>query len=171
LQHFFSKIETDTAFFSYKELLEVTTMEKRRVLQEIGSRLKQVRKALKLSQQDLASRCGYGRGTYVKNELGVTFPGVMVFHTLGNMYEISLDWLLCNKGSMYSREEKLSSETLETTAGQDRQAPLPGEVKALIEDMDRIPLLRHEVLTFYLRYKLNNRELFDPSPTLEKKET
>jgi len=101
--------------------------------------------------------------------LSLTFPGVMVFHTLGNMYEISLDWLICKKGTMYHREEV---PPLEQEAGghQSLQSPLPEEVEALVEDMDRNPLLRHEVLAFYLRYKLENRDLFDPAPTLKEAE-
>jgi len=144
-------------------------MEKRRLLQEIGSRLRQVRKALRLSQQELAEKFGYARATYVKNESGFTFPGVMAFHTLGNMYEISLDWLICNKGTMYHREEE---PPLNRDAGgrQSPQPPLPEEVAALVADMDRIPLRQHEVLAFYLRYKLKNRELFDPAPTLQEAE-
>ena len=36
-----------------------------------------------------------------------------------------------------------------------------GEVKELLEHMEHVPLLRHEVLSFFYKFKLENRELVE----------
>ena len=141
-------------------------MDKRRLLQELASRLRKTRGALRISQKDLAARCGYTRPTYVKNELGNSFPGAMVYYVLGDTFGISLDWLIRGKGPMFYREEEAEVDTPAETI----REPLPEEIDALVEDMERVPLLRHEVLTFYLRYKLKNRGLFDPAAMLQEVE-
>lgn len=147
-------------------------MEKRRLLQELASRLRKTRNALRISQKDLAAKCGYTRPTYVKNELGQTFPGTMVYYTLGDTFGISLDWLICSKGSMFYREEEAEAK-VEVPAEkpvETNREPLPVEIEKLVADMEKVPLLRHEILAFYLRYKLKNRELFDPSAVLQEEE-
>jgi hypothetical protein len=35
------------------------------------------------------------------------------------------------------------------------------DVRGLVEDMDRNPLLRYEVLSFYYRFKRDNKELVE----------
>ena len=144
-------------------------MEKRKLLQELASRLRKARRALRMTQKDLSSRCGCTRPTYVKNELGNTFPGGMVYYVLGDNFGISLDWLIRGTGSMFYREEAQEEGPVEKTVEPETK-PLPGEIAELVEDMERVPLLRHEILAIYLRYKLKNRQLFEPSAMLQEVE-
>ena len=142
-------------------------MQKGKLLHELASRLRKARGALRMTQKDLASRCGCTRPTYVKNELGNTFPGTMVYYVLGDSFGISLDWLIRGKGSMFYREEEAQVEAPVEKPVETNPKPLPGEIAELVKDMERVPLLRHEILAIYLRYKLKNRELFEPSAMLQ----
>jgi transcriptional regulator with XRE-family HTH domain len=125
---------------------------RKKLAEEIGSRLKVMREALNISQERMAANFGVSRTTYTNNEVGNTFPGLHVLKVLGDSFDISMDWLICSRGSMlYGNRMEQKQET--------GPGSVLGEVKELLEHMEHIPLLRHEVLSFFYKFKLENREL------------
>lgn len=146
-------------------------MEKRRMLMEIGFRLKEVRRALRASQDKMGEIFGVGRTTYAKNENGETFPNTRAYYTLATRYGISLDWLICNKDQMFYKERNKEEEKKEEKEAMELKqaketgeevkaaADLPEEVKELLEYMERVPLLHHQVMAFYHRFRFENKEL------------
>lgn len=126
-------------------------MSRRKLLEAIGSRLKKVRFTLGYSQEKMAPHLGVQRTGYAKNEKGETLPGLYALTVLANNFKISLDWLLCNKGPMYYKEKGA-----EQGFGME---VIKEDVQELLQYMDRIPLLRYEVLSFFQRFKVENKEL------------
>ena len=121
---------------------------------EIGSRLKVMRKALNISQERMAANFGVSRTTYTNNEVGKTFPGLHALKVLADSFEVSMDWLICSRGPMLYGDRMEQKQ--ETGLGS-----VLGEVKELLEHMEHVPLLRHEVLSFFYKFKLENRELVE----------
>lgn len=130
----------------------------RKTVQQIGDRLKYLREQLRFSRNDFAIRLGIAMNGYSKNEIGMNLPSMATLNRLANGFNISMDWLLFNKGNMYF-QEKLPEEN---NIGEKKIASLnesEPDVRELFEFMHNDPLLKHEVLAYFFRYKKENREL------------
>lgn len=115
---------------------------------EIGGRLMMLRAQFKFSAIDMARRLGLSRSGYYKQERGNTLPRLEILNALHREYDISMDWLLFNRGPMYFREKvELEGEAGSTP---DKLSP---HVRELIEYMEKDPLLEHEVLVQFFKYK------------------
>ncbi len=61
---------------------------------EIGLRLKELRKSLKLSQLEFANKCGIAQKTYSNYETGLTLVTVTNLYAICKTYNISMDYLI-----------------------------------------------------------------------------
>ena len=117
-----------------------------------GRRLRQLRNHFNYSLDEMARKLGLSKSGYFKNEGGSSFPGLKTLDLLQRSYDISMDWLLFNKGpvnytqkpSVQPPEEKLAERALKN---------ISPELMQLVESMDRDPLLRAEMLVHYYRYR------------------
>lgn len=139
-------------------------MDKKNLLIDIGYKLRKVREALKLRNSELADHIRFNRSSFNRYESGKTPPGIITLFSLGKKFNISLDWLICNKGEMFYKEKVVSEskkETLEIPAPSPQLIldSLSGDIRELLEHMERIPLLRYEILTYFLKFKDQNKEL------------
>lgn len=134
--------------------------DKKRLVKEVGVRLKELREALQLKQDRMASHFGTARTNYTKNENGETLPNIHALNVLAGLFDVSLDWLLCGKGPMFYKEKGEQAGDRETQEAFGSQMAMK-DVRDLMEDMDCIPLLRYEVLSFYYRFKRDNKELVE----------
>lgn len=130
----------------------MNTMERRKLIAEIGSKVKKTREMLKISPDNLAARMGVSRSSYNKYEYGLAFPNPAGLKMLAVDLDISLDWLIANKGPTNYKEKK------EMTSG---MAAVSGEVNSLLAAMERIPLLRYEVLTLFHKFILEHKDLMN----------
>ncbi len=123
--------------------------------------MNEVHEDLKLSPEELAAHFGVVRTTYVKNETGSTFPSYPSLHVLSHTFNVSLDWLIADKGPRYFREKELETtpSPVKTELESAPVLPLDKEEQELVACMAQIPLLKHEVMAFFLRFKENNPEL------------
>ena len=161
-------------------------MNRKDLLKEIGYKLKQVRDTLKYSRPTMAYEVGVVRSSYLKYENGVTCPDIQTLHILGNKFNISLDWLVCNKGSMYYRaKEKTPEVEKPPEKPQDSPTPvepviekkpapatletIPVEIRELLDHMIGIPLLRYEILVSFHRFKEDHKEMVS-SAMMKKKD-
>jgi len=133
---------------------------------DIGFRLRKIRKTLRLPNSQMAYRLGVQRGTYNRNEEGKSVPGVATLFKLANSWNISLQWLLLNKGPMYYREEEPVEEIKEEKPPEPHPAiklfeSLGDESRELLEHMDRIPLLRHKVMVLFHTFKEDRKEMVE----------
>ncbi len=129
-------------------------MDKRSVLRETGSKLRTFRETLKLKVSEMADGIGNERTGYIRYEQGKTPAKLMTLYKLAEKYDLSLDWLIRNKGPMYYKEKEMKEAKPITTLDS-----LPNDIKELLDHMEKVPLLRYEVLAFFLKFKDKNKEM------------
>jgi transcriptional regulator with XRE-family HTH domain len=143
----------------------------------IGARLKLLRSKLNYKQDEMAGRIGVSLGGYKKYEVGQRLPSLPAQHRLSKEFDLSMDWLLFNKGPMYCRDKneftELQQENLQLK-GQLEQAEvqrrdleeahskeledqaarlrLPPELKELIDTMNKNDVLYYEILAHFKRF-------------------
>jgi len=119
-------------------------------LEIVGRQMLKLRKNLNCSSGEMARKLGLSKSGYYKNENGITFPRLDTLDLLQRDFDISMDWLIFNKGPMHYGERLLEKRdekkflNLETVSS---------HVRELLEYMERDPLLQHEVLVHFYKYK------------------
>ncbi len=150
----------------------------RKTLQEVAGRLKELREHLNYSRKEMAARLGVTRNGYTKNENGDTLPGIPSLRRLSRDLDISMDWLLFNRGPMYFPEklpeepeppkEEIKEEPPEKE--EENKAPrieeIMPDVRELLDHMEKDPLFRHKVLLDFYTYK-KETEKAEESPITE----
>jgi transcriptional regulator with XRE-family HTH domain len=149
-----------------------------------------LRRQLGYSRPEMAERFGITSNALGKNEHGESFPNTQTLHRLASDFDISMDWLFFNKAPMYHKEKK-PMEELEQEMGElqkelevarqqiavnAKEKPLESEemgtaavlqlapdIRELVEQMGKIPLLHHEILAYFHRFKMENKDLPDAS--------
>jgi len=128
-------------------------MNTRELRKEISIRFRRMREALKCSHEKIAAHMGIERASYTKYENGWALPNLNSLSVLASHFDVSLDWLVANKGPMFYKGKVQAGGDIEFT----------GELKELFDHMSRIPLLRHEVLSFFHKFKLEYKALVESS--------
>jgi len=135
-------------------------MNRKEIRKEISMRFKKMREELKTTQGELSTHMGVGRAGYAKYERGDTFPPLESLIVLPNTFDVSLDWLIAGKGPMLYKEKVKPEKTSELE-------DVMKDVKDLLVHMERIPLLRYKVLSFFQEFKLEYKELVESAVTVE----
>jgi transcriptional regulator with XRE-family HTH domain len=76
----------------------------------IGARLKQVRHALNLTQEEIAKSIGSPQGTWGQYEAGMRRPSIAVASRLYDRYRISLDFIYLGdpRGLPFDLDQKIT---------------------------------------------------------------
>jgi len=128
-------------------------MDKKTLLSNIRQKLRMIREPLRYSQREMADRLGIYCASYSRHESGETMPMVTTLYKLGNIFNISLDWLVQNKGPMYYKEKE------ETGSNGEISKELRKDVSELLEHMEQILLLRYEILASFHKFKEEHKEM------------
>jgi len=121
---------------------------------EIGRRIKQLREKFGYSQQKMASLFNVTRQSYWAYESGDVFPSYTGLKMLADYLSVSLDWLVCGKGSMLNKDTQT-----ETAAPQENG--FEPDLQELLNQAGQVPLLRFRLLSVYHEFKLDHPLLFD----------
>jgi transcriptional regulator with XRE-family HTH domain len=130
----------------------------------IGTRLRKIRSSLSFAQEKMAKHLGTGRPNYTRIEIGDTFPNHFMMHKLATMFDVSLDWLVCGKGPMlFSKKKSNLGKRGDKNSTLLAALEYPGnpDVEELLEFMEQIPLLHHEIMELFFRFKIVNKELIE----------
>ena len=105
---------------------------------EVGERIHILRRRLKLSQQELAEKLGFGkRATTISDwERGKVYPRLSVLQKLIELFNVNPTWLLTGQGEMFLSEQQSKAEE-EKQALQDSEESVR---KFLAEHPQTIPL-------------------------------
>ncbi len=103
-------------------------------VQTVASRLKIVREQAGCTGRAMASRLGITPGGYTKNEQGMNFPRLDTLQRLSEVFHVSLDWLLLNKGPMYYKEKGEKGRELEQTV--DRLEQTREELEQKVTELE-----------------------------------
>lgn len=147
----------------------------------IASRITAIRKEQKLTRPQMAEALNISYNAYTKYERALNFPSLKCQAILSKKFDISLDWLLLNKGLMHfsgiekvlrenrllkqeqkkwaeiAKEEKIEKEREEA----DKEPVLPPDaltvtdtdIIELLSFMEDNPLFKHQLLTYFYRFK------------------
>lgn len=80
-------------------------------METIGKRIREKRKELQLTQNDIKSACGISSGALSEIENGNRTPSIIIFHALSEVLNCSMDWLATGKtpnekkGNIFASEE------------------------------------------------------------------
>lgn len=164
-------------------------MNKGKLLRQIAAKLKNLREQWGYDRKEMAAYFGISSAGYSKNENGQSFPGIKTQFLLSQDHDISIDWFMFDKGPMHFKEkekmnvlEKKAAELEENVrqlqlenknleqrnkvlekdlAEKNAALEITPEVKELIEHMKKIPLLYHDVLAGFQKFKWNNKEMVE----------
>ena len=142
---------------------------KKAPVKAIGARLQKVREEAGYSRNQMAARIGITANGYGKNETGLNIPCLESLHYLSETSGISMDWLFFNKGPVRfseksRREKELELEVAELKRKHEQHERVSAlavkpEVGALLEHMERSPVLYHEILLYFQKFKGEDKEL------------
>lgn len=122
---------------------------KEQLRKDIGARLLNIRKELGFTQAVMASHFNIGRANYARIEKGEIFPNETVLVTMRKEFDISLDWLVAGVGP---------KKPMLVTAAKGT-AQCGRELEELHYFMDRVPMVKHAILSHFLEYRYKNAEL------------
>lgn len=127
-------------------------MTKQEIKEKVGAKIRKVRLGLGLTQAEMAEHFNIGRADYSRIEKGNIFPNCLVLYTLNSGLNVSMDWLFNGE----ERMQRLRKRAVKLN-GVDPESV--GEMDDLLDYMERIPMVKHAVLGFFLEYKLRNIKL------------
>lgn len=129
--------------------------QKLKLKKEIGLRIRQLRKMQGYTQAEMVEYFDCGRANYSRIEKGEVFPNPTILKTLNSRFNVSLHWLICNKGSMLEQEEQPNAVDWGGNGIEE-------EIKELLSYMDRVPMVKHAMLGYFLEYKAKYKRLIEP---------
>ncbi len=128
-----------------------------------SNRIIELRRSLNYSTKKMGDCLSASQTSYRRYEQGKILPGYPGLYSNAENLGISLDWLVCGKGPVYYKEEEKNDRA--EGKKETLQDLLPGssleEIKDLLENMNRIPLLRHEILVYFYKFKAEHKDLVD----------
>lgn len=107
-------------------------------MDHFGERLARLRKDAKLTQEQVAERCGVSAQAVSKWENGSTYPDILLLKTLADLFQISCDELLGRESTVYLNDSGRKMKLLKIKVRDDSSTTnlnIPAEaVKLLISD-------------------------------------
>lgn len=153
---------------------------RKKIIQQVAVKLRKIRRQAGLDKKEMASRLGITPGAYHKNEYGDTLPSLSSMKYLVDNYNISMDWLLFNKGPMHyeeksKKEMELEQEVERLTAELDQECKkreeelkkyqektaflkTKPEMQDLLEYIEKVPIFYHKLMIFFQEYKTEHSE-------------
>ncbi|NIM14738.1 MAG: helix-turn-helix domain-containing protein [Candidatus Aminicenantes bacterium] len=124
--------------------------EKTRLLENIGTRMRQLRKTLGFTQDTFASILKISKPAYVRYEYGKRFPPVHVIQFLYKKYKVDNNWVVTGEGEMFLKEEE--DEDASPFAEIFKGIEIPPEYDELVELM-QIPAIEQVILAKLIETK------------------
>ena len=112
----------------------------------LKERLKKLRKALDLTQQEFADRIGIGRGSIATYETRDGNPGSSVINLICREFNVSETWLRTGEGEMFT-----PSPTTELDALASKYPNMTHETYVVGEKLVNLPKSSQNIITGFLR--------------------
>lgn len=90
---------------------------------------------------------GLGKSGFGKYEQMENFPNFKILQTLATEYNVSMDYLIGNRGTAFYGEYKDSKEN--------------DEMAELLDLMENVPLVHHSVMSYFQKFKIENHEVLE----------
>ncbi len=126
-------------------------------MSSIGRRLMQLREAFRLTQEEIGERLGLARSSWGRHERNECLPTGKMLISMAHDFDASLDYLMVNRGELIYK-------------GDEPGAVMDEEIREMVGLMNQSSVVRHSVMSFYKRFKLENRELIAKDLESEEKQ-
>ena len=123
---------------------------------EIGLRLKDIRQKLKMTQQQLGDKLGINGSAVGKYENGISFPTGKMLDLLASQYNVSMDYLLCGRGTLFYDDEDTPDWSRSGNMVEGDK-----ELEELFSLVTSMSWVRHAVVGYFQRFRLEHRHLID----------
>jgi transcriptional regulator with XRE-family HTH domain len=127
--------------------------EKTRLLEHIGSRIRQLRQTLGFTQDTFAGILKISKPAYVRYEYGKRFLPLHVMRFLYKNYRVDNNWMITGEGEMFLKEEEDDddgvSPFVEIFKGIEKIPPEYDELAALMQ----IPVIEQVILAKLIEIK------------------
>jgi len=133
-------------------------MSTERMLNGLSAKLIKIRESFNQTITQMAQQLRIYRGNLVDYEKSKSMPSLSTLHRLGICYGVSLNWFILDKGPMFLSVEE-DQKNVSPNPLDELENPLSGDTVELLKYMDKIPLLRHEILVQFHRFKEEHREM------------
>ena len=117
-------------------------------LKEIGSRLKNARKAISRKQLEVAKMCGLPKSTISEMENGLRKPHTNYLLLLVSEFNVNLNWIFTGKGAMFADYE------ISWDFGKDNQT-----LKDMLYLIENSPDIRLAIFKFFVDLIKENTEV------------
>ncbi|MCK4764348.1 MAG: helix-turn-helix transcriptional regulator [Candidatus Aminicenantes bacterium] len=121
------------------------------IYKDIGKRLKEVRKVLKLTQSEITEPAGLSKSYLSELELGKSKSCSMLYQYLADEHNVNVNYILTGRGKMFIREEN----TIDTeTFGHDIEI-----VKEIFHLMIENDSFKYQVFALFSQLKAESPKL------------
>jgi len=124
---------------------------KQELSQEVGQRIRQMRKDLDIKQKDFAAVIGISVSYLADIESGRTGPGYLFFYQASKEYNINPVYLLLGEGPKFIEIGRRLGESGEYST----------EVKELLWYINNSPLVKFELLSHFSRFRMENENIIE----------
>lgn len=125
---------------------------KNELKRNIGAKFRDLRRMLGFTQAEMVESFNIGRANYSRIEKGEIFPNGEILFILKKKYNVCLDWLIADEGIMQPPRKRGMKLDLEFSKENS-------ELDELNYLMNKIPMIKHAILGYFLEYKAKNKEL------------
>jgi transcriptional regulator with XRE-family HTH domain len=109
-----------------------------------------------MTQEQLGKKLGVNASAVAKYENGITFPNVKMLNILASQYNVSMDYLVCGRGTLfYEDKDTPNSDRYKNVINGDK------EMEGLFSLVSSISWVRYAVLSYFQRFKLEHRHLME----------
>lgn len=137
-------------------------MNRTSLLKDFSNKILKYRESSGYSKKTMAGYFGVSSVNYKRYEEAMIFPTFWGLYYLAMKTGISLDWLVCDRGpTYYKEEEEKKAQPVKEAKPQSTGEIMDEEIKDLVEHMERIPLLRHEILVSFYTFKEKHKKMVE----------
>jgi len=123
-------------------------------LKDIGARIKDIRKRLRISQIQMAETIKITNSYLSDIETGKGNPGHAFFFKLAKLYNVNLNYLFLGKGDMF-----LNNTTPNDTDAQ--YFPIITSLEDLSWYMERSPLFRYQIIGYATKFRYESEKIIE----------
>jgi transcriptional regulator with XRE-family HTH domain len=123
-------------------------------LAEVGERLRAVRRYLRLTMEQMRDITGYSKSLISAAEKGKKKPSTIYLFAILDKFSVNINYIFNGKGPMFlepGEEKNVSISFLE----------LKKNIRELFYLMENVDMVRYAVLSFFLKYKIENKRIID----------
>ena len=123
---------------------------KKEDISAVGKRVKEVRKALRVQQKEMAAVIGISNSHLSEIEKGESNPTASFFLNLSSRYNVSIEYLFHGRGEMlYDKEPEPVEKDVEYNGDID-------SIEKLVWIVERSPYFKNSILSLASKFKMEN---------------